>query len=50
MSIWGSEVPWRLASPQVLGGIGTKVLRGESYTHARTHVTQIDSLRTIICV
>ena len=47
--IWGSEVPWRLA-PQVLGGIGIKVLRGAWYARACTCVTRIDSLRTIVRV
>ena len=47
--IWGSEVPWRLA-PRVLGGIGIKVLRGSWYARARTCVTRIDSLRTIVFV
>ena len=36
--------------PEYLGGIGFKVRRGAPYARARTRVTQIDSLRTIVRV
>ena len=49
MPIWGPEVLWRLV-PQVLWGIAIKVLRGAWYVRARTPVTRIDFLRTIVRV
>ena len=36
--------------PRLLGGIGIKMLSGAWYARARTCVTRIDSLRTIVRV